>query len=371
MLGANIDESCQKPGLAGFFWPKGLENNLKNVYHIDNVPSDTHMRKMLDHVSPDNLRELFPKIFRLLQRTKKHEAFLFLDEYYLVSCDGTGYFSSKSICCDNCMEKTDKDGNITYYHQFYGAAIVHPNVKTVIPLCPEPIQKQDGSTKNDCERNASKRFLKKFRKDYPKLKTIIIEDGLASNAPHIKEIQFHNMNYIIGVKPGDHKYLFNKFDEAKNCGKTGEVIIEDGDILQKITYCNSLSLNASNQDVLVNFIELTEINNKTNKIKRFTKITDLKITKYNASEIMRGGRARWKIENETFNTLKNQGYNFEHNFGHGHKHLSTNFAFLMMSAFMVDQILELANSKWIKARARFKTRKALWIKSFNYLMGMK
>ena len=36
-------------------------------------------------------------------------------------------------------------------------------------------------------------------------------------------------------------------------------------------------------------------------------------------------RARWKIENETFNTLKNQGYHFEHNYGHGEQHLSVVF----------------------------------------------
>ena len=56
---------------------------------------------------------------------------------------------------------------------------------------------------------------------------------------------------------------------------------------------------------------------------------------------MRGGRARWKIENETFNTLKNLGYNFEHNYGHGKKYLSTVFGLLMMLAFLLDQIQEL------------------------------
>jgi hypothetical protein len=62
---------------------------------------------------------------------------------------------------------------------------------------------------------------------------------------------------------------------------------------------------------------------------------------------MRGGRARWKIENETFNTLKNQGYEFEHNYGHGYKNLSVNLAFLMMLAFLVDQA-QLLTSKVVQ-----------------------
>ena len=54
--------------------------------------------------------------------------------------------------------------------------------------------------------------------------------------------------------------------------------------------------------------------------------------------LMRGARARWKIENETFNTPKNQGYHFEHNFGHAYQHLSTVFAYLMLLAFLLDQV---------------------------------
>jgi hypothetical protein len=66
-----------------------------------------------------------------------------------------------------------------------GAAIVHPDFKEVIPLAPEFINKQDGQSKNDCERNAAKRFFEKLRKDHPHLPLIITEDGLSSNAPHI------------------------------------------------------------------------------------------------------------------------------------------------------------------------------------------
>ena len=90
---------------------------------------------------------------------------------------------------------------MTYQHQMLGAAIVHPDHKEVIPLAPEPIQKQDGSTKNDCERNAAKRLLRKIRQEHPRLKLLVIEDALASNAPHIRDLLELNMHFLLGVKP--------------------------------------------------------------------------------------------------------------------------------------------------------------------------
>ena len=74
----------------------------------------------------------------------------------------------------------------------------------------------------------------------------------------------------------------------------------------------------------------------------WTRITDLPLTRAEASEAQACARSRWKIENETFNTLKNQGYQLEHNFGHGNEHLATVPMLLMMLAFLIDQLLETA-----------------------------
>ena len=84
------------------------------------------------------------------------------------------------------MVKNHKNGTKTYYQQVLGAVLVHPDNPVVIPLAPEMIITQDGATKNDCERNATKRYLNKFRVDYPRLPVIIIEDGLSSNGPHYR-----------------------------------------------------------------------------------------------------------------------------------------------------------------------------------------
>ena len=97
-----------------------------------------------------------------------------------------------------------RNGETQYYHYLLGhyllgAAIVHPTQKTVIPLMPEPLMRQDGATKNDSERNAAKRFLQDLRQDHPTVPFIIVEDSLSSNAPHIQELQKQKLRFILGI----------------------------------------------------------------------------------------------------------------------------------------------------------------------------
>ena len=144
-------------------------HSLKAIYGINHIPCDTSIRAILDGMDPIDIRPAFTRAFAQLQRGKVLESFGFIDNSYLVCFDGTGIFSSSKLHSPSCMEKQSKLGDITYYMQMVGAAIVHPDHKEVIPLCPEMIQKQDGQKKNDCERNAIKRLLKHLRKEHPRL----------------------------------------------------------------------------------------------------------------------------------------------------------------------------------------------------------
>lgn len=222
---------------------------------------------------------------------------------------------------------------VTYYHQMLGAAIVHPDEKVVIPLAPEPIVKGDGTDKNDCERNAAKRMLTDFRREHPHLKTIIVEDGLASNYPHLSLLDSLKLQYIIGVKPGDHAFLFDWIKTIK----AEEFSITQNNIVHKFRYAHDVPLNDKNFDYKVNVLEYWE-QKPSGKLQYFSWVTSFKITRDNAFALMRAGRARWRIENETFNTLKNNGYNFEHNYGHGYKNLCSVMTMLMMLAFLIDQV---------------------------------
>ena len=347
------------PSLLAFDERRGEPENLHTIYRIEQIPCDTQMRTVLDDVEPESLRSVYKDIFGDMQRGKVLEPYRIMGKYYLVSLDGTGYFSSKQIHCVNCLVKKLRNGEIRYSHQMLGAAIVHPpEVKTVIPLMPEPIIKQDGETKNDCERNAAKRFLEKLRQDHPRLPLIVTEDALSSNAPHIAELQKHNLRFILGVKESDHAFLFEQVAQAREEGYSIEHEITKNGVTHRFHFINEVPLNASNPDVLVNFLEYWEISDKGEQY--FSWITDFTIERHNVYTIMRAGRARWKIENETFNTLKNQGYQFEHNFGHGKNHLSVIFALLMMLAFLVDQVQQAACPLFQAVLAKSGSKKRLW-----------
>ena len=349
-----FDQACKDPTIS---------NNLKKLYGIEQVPSDTYMREELDEVDPINVREAFSAIFAAAQRGKLLEDYRFLDGF-LMLIDGTGLFDSENISCGDCCEKHHRDGRVTYYHQALAAVIAHPNLRQVIPLCPEMISKQDGAAKNDCERRALQRFLEMLKKEHPRLKLTIAYDALAANTPTINDIKSYGHHFIIAAKPDGNKALFEWIKGLD----LQEKRIAIGKNNYTFRYINGVPLNDAKDAPELNFIECKaiEVDGRKTTEKTFTWVTDHVITDDNVYLIMQGGRARWKVENETFNTLKNQGYQLEHNFGHGKKHLFSVFAFLMVLAFLIDQIQEASCGLFQAALQKMISRRALWERMRSY-----
>lgn len=343
------------------FCARTLDHNLRSVFGLQRLPSDTQMREILDDVPPDQLRPVFKDIFRQLQRGKVLEDYVFLNGCYLVALDGVEYFCSHKVHCDHCMTRTHQNGTVSYYHQMLGAVLIHPDFSEVIPLAPEPIHRQDGHAKNDCEGNAARRWLKRFRQDHPHLPVILTEDALSSNAPHIHDLREYRCHFILGVKEGDHKYLFQQFDQRVEAGQVQTIHEQDaaGGASRDWSFVNGLSLNESHAEVVVNLLVYVE-GDAEGKLHRWAWVTDLTLTAAKVKRVGCGGRTRWRIENETFNTLKNQGYHFEHNYGHGYQHLAVVFALLMMLAFLIDQVQQKSNPLFQKAREKKGSKCALW-----------
>ena len=357
--------------------------NLKSLFKIDRVPSDTHLRDVLDLVSYSQYRPIFKRIFSSLQRSKALENFEFLkingQPHYLCAVDGSGYYRSDKISCDCCMvsEHFDCENTMTikYGHNILGASIVHPDIKQVIALCPEPIMRLDGNSKNDSEQTAFRRFLKDFKREHPKLKIIFILDALYANGPIIKLLREYGYEFIIGVK-GTKSLLFLNIKEGERTGETKfhETSFEFGEKVIKTTkmnyrYANNVRLHQDVDSPFINFVEVFEVtewigkNNKSEKEERhFSFITDILVTKNNVAKLAEGGRTRWKIENETFNTLKNRGYNLEHNYGHGEKNLTHNFIMSMFLAFLIDQVQELSCYTFKKLIEKLEQKTRLWNK---------
>src|SRR5690348_2055464 len=292
--------SLKDPSLLAFCG-RALDHNLHSIFGLASIPSDTQMRAILDEVSPEHLRPAFQDVFRQLQRGKVLEDYVFMESCYLVSLDGVEYFCSKKVHCDHCMTRTHDNGDVSYYHQMLGAVIVHPDFHEVIPLAPEPIQRQDGQAKNDCERNATRRWLKKFRTDHPHLGIIVTEDALSSNAPHIRDLKADHVHFILGVKAGDHQHLFEQFEQRVDDGMVQVLHAKDAasGVTRDWMFVNDVSINESNQEVVVNVLVYVEVD-AAGEIHTWAWVTDLTLRADNVRQVARGGRTRWRIENETF-----------------------------------------------------------------------
>jgi hypothetical protein len=333
--------------------------NLQALFGLKKIPCDTQMREILDDVDPSHLRSAFTDLFRHLQRGKYLERFVYFQGHYLLACDGTNHFCSDKIHCQRCLEKRSRNGVVSYYHSMLGMALAHPDFREVVPLCPEAIIQQDGTDKGDGERSAAARALEHFRREHPKLPVIIVEDALSAEGPHIQVLKRHRIRFILAVKPRKQIHLFEQFDQAEKDGSVQVLTLVDPDgTLHHYRWLTDAALNKTYAQERVGMIEYWEIGRQ--QTRHFSWITDLELDEKTVSIIARGGRARWKIENETFNTLKNRDYAFEHNFGHGENHLATVFATLMMLVFLIDQAQEIGDSLFQALWAKMGSKQRLW-----------
>ena len=345
---------------------KKKPQNVRAVFGVQNIPTDSGMRDIDDKVPTEHLSPLYKRIFEQARQSGLLDRMQFIDGHYLLDIDGVEFFRSKKLEADFCLTTT-KAGETSYHLKMLGAVIVHPDFKEVIPLFPENILRQDGATKNDCEQNAAKRFYGKLRQDYPDLPFIVNGDALFADGPHLLELQKYNLRYIIVAKPTDLPFLFKQADRAIEQGKASELFVQDAQdpkVIHAFRFIEDLPLNQTHRQIRVNLLEYWQ-DREGEEPRVFSWITDLEIRQDNAPLLMRGGRARWKVENETFNTLKNQGYHFEHNFGLGKQHLAPNFAVLIMLAFLVDQIQQLASPLFQAALKTVGCKCRLWEKLRN------
>ncbi len=336
------------------------DSNLKAMFAVKDIPSDSALRQTLDNIPTEAIHPAFPFLLQCLQRGKYLDAYKLESGHHLIALDGSQYFSSEKIHCPSCLTHKGAKGSTRYSHQILQAVMLNPYMRQVLPLAPEPVANTDGTTKQDCEINAGKRIVDKIRRTHPKLKMIITADGLYSKQPFIDVLKDARMSFILVAKPTDHKLLFQWVDEIDGLGQCGHLQFTDDKGRRHVyRWVNQVPLNGSRNADPVNFFEYwLHVGQKATYHNSW--VTDRKVSKANVVELVRAGRARWKIENETFNTLKNQGYHIEHNFGHGQRYLSNTFFILNLLAFFIHQILELCDRGYQYCRSKFSSRKEYW-----------
>ena len=363
--------------------PKKGQDNAESLFGLEEIPCDNQIRNLLDPIPASTVFGAFKTTYKWLETNGVIELFKYLNEQILLALDGTEYYSSKKINCPHCNFRKHRNGSVTYYHQVVTPVIVSPSKKQVINFPPEFIKKQDGKTKQDCENAAVKRWLLRNTIKTENNQITLLGDDLYSRQPICELALEQGYNFIFVAKPSSHQTLYEWLEFLEKNGEitTGEIKkYEKGKKrIYRYRYVNNVPMRETEPSLMVNWYEVEIFDTAKNKvIYKNSFITNHKLSEQNILPMIVSGRTRWKVENESNNILKNQGYNLEHNFGHGQENLSEILLSLNLLAFLFHNVLDLVNDMYQKVRESLGTRKRffndirallnyVWFQSWNDL----
>jgi len=310
-------------------------SNCETLFGMTAIPSDNHIRAMLDPVPPARFHPVFAAIVAELEGAGGMATFRRRGEHVLIAFDGTEYFRSAKLSCANCSTRARSGGKTESFHGAVMPALVAPGHARVVPLEPEFIVPQDGAEKQDCESRAARRWLDAHGRRYARLGAVYLGDDLYSRQPVCEAVLATGGHFLFVCKPDSHptlqEYLTGiELPEHVERRKHGRERF-----VYRYRWLEALPLRDGKDALLVNWLAL-EISNSAGKVTyRNSFVTDLPVDATNVAELAACGRARWKIENETFNVLKTKGYNLEHN--------------LNLLAFACHTVCDLAEVAWRQA----------------------
>lgn len=340
-------------------------NNAETLFAIKQVPSFEQIRLVLDKIAAKAVFPVFAWIYQALEAQGFLRPFQHLEGNLLVALDGTEYHRSDKISCECCSKRTHKNGKVSYFHQALLPVIVCPGQSTVISLPPEFIVPQDGSEKQDCEVNAAKRWMAKHRQWFAQQAVTLLGDDLYGHQPTCQQSLESDFNFIFVCLPQSHPSVgewvefldktgdLYSFEQRRWNGKAFEI--------WKYRYAQSVPLRAEQPALEVNWCAV-EVLRESDGESVYTNswITNHELTPQRVIQVVDAGRSRWKTENENHNILKTKGYNLEHNFGHGQRHLASLLLTLNLLAFLFHTVLELVDERYQRVREQRGTRRGFF-----------
>lgn len=332
-------------------------SNCHTLFGMKSIPTDNHIRSMLDPVHPSHLQSSFDQMVATLRDRGGMKDFERLGGRALIALDGTEYFCSQKLGCPHCQTRKRSNGKTDFYHSMLAATLVAPGHNMVVPLMPEFIARQEGAEKQDCERSAAKRWLATHAARVKALRPVYLGDDLFACQPICEAVLASNADFLLTAKPDSHKTLY----DFMNGATLGEVALARKEGAKKLTYryrwFSGAPLRDGKDALNVNWIGVTIRDAKGKATYDGAFVTSLEVSRDNVAEIAACARARWKIENESFNILKNNGYHLEHNFGHGKQNLAMLFAAMNLLAFGMHTVCDCLEGLWVEAREAKRARK--------------
>jgi hypothetical protein len=340
-------------------------SNLERVFQVEELPSDTQMREILDGVPLEPLRRVLPQTFAQMRRvgwTTRFVTEVAGEKYYPTVLDGSEYFHSTQIHCPSCQRQRQANGVTHYSHGVVAATVTRAGSQEILPLDAEEVRNIDGQQKQDCELTAAKRLVKRLRAEHRQLAMCIVGDDLYGHEPFIEELRALRMSFVLVAKPTSHVALFEQIEERAQRGECVRGTWEEGAARHRrsFEYRSAAEVPLTQAGAgRVNFLEVWERRADGTVGYHNSWVTDFVVTPETVAAIGGIGRSRWKIENEQFNVHKNHGYEVEHNYGHGQQTLSMVFYLLNLLAFVAHKLLEFGDRLYQQCRAG-ESRRGLW-----------
>ncbi len=339
-------------------------NNAQSLFGVERIPSDPQIRNLLDPIAPAYLRPPFWAVLARLEAVGVLADYRSFSGGLLCSLDGTQYFSSTTIHCPQCTVIEQANGT-RYAHTVLIPALVRPGKAEVLVLEPEFIMPQDGAEKQDCERNAARRWVERHGAWLAAHHVTLLADDLHCHQPFCELLLAQGAHFIFTCKPDSHTTLYEEVALLAKIAAVAQVSDRrwtgQGFELWTYRYVNQVPLRSGPKALQVNWCELTIVQETTGQITYHNAwATDHPLTADTIRPVVAAGRSRWKIENEGNNVLKNHGYHLEHNYGHGQQYLALVIVMLILLAFLFHTVLHLCDEKFRRVRAALGTRKTFF-----------
>lgn len=344
-------------GLHIFIFKKGSRNNADNGIssQFENnyitlfglrLPIMDTVNIFLKELPPEELEKLKRLLVQRLIEKKVLSKYRF-NNSYIVAVDGTGVYSFSYEPFPGCPYKTSKTGKKSWQVYVLEAKILCGNGFS-ISIATEWLQNSDDiDAKQDCELKAFSRLSDKIKKMFPRLPIIIAADSLYPNQTVFEICKSNKWNYILTFKDGTLKTVWEEVNLLlplnKKQNQVERTLFKDkkGWLCQKSMFLNKIPY----KEYELNWIEVTKLYSDNDTIEeRFVHVTDILITKKCVDDVSYYGRLRWKIENEGFNSQKNDGYNLQHKFSHTSLFAMQNYYQLLQIAHLINQLTEKLNS---------------------------
>jgi hypothetical protein len=320
-------------------------NRLAQTQHTTRPVHDT-----LDHFLGHSRAEAFAVVrqhmVRRLVRMKVLDAARLLG-HLVVLVDGSGLLCWRRRHCDQCLVHRHKSGTL-YLHQVLEAKLLGP-AGVVVSVASAFIENADGAAvgqgaearKQDCELKALDRLAPQLRQTFPQARLVLAGDSLFACGRVLQLARDHRWSYVLTFKEGHLPAVWTDFQQLLTlCPEQRlERVTADG-VRRVYRWVRDLTYH-DDADRPWRFaaIECRETA-ADGSATRFAWITDLPVRAATVEEIAwKGGRYRWKIENEGFNRQKNSGLNLEHVYSVDPEKWKA-YYYLLQIAFIVIQLLE-------------------------------